>query len=153
MSRERVLFVIGDGVLIPHSELDRARLREKGYRRGDVLSAELTKPRNPRFHRLAHALGRLIADNVEAFEGMDAHRVLKRLQWESGHGCEEMGVQVPGAGLATVRWPRSLSFASMDEGEFREIYSGLCRHVAKTYWSGLDEAEVERMAELMTEAS
>ena len=122
---------------------------DKGIRVGDLVFAQLTKPRNPRFHRLAHALGRLIAENIQAFDGMDAHRVLKRLQYESEIGCETAHVRIPGMGAAEVRWPRSLAFESMDEGEFHEVLRGLCRHVAAEYWTDLDEERIADMAELM----
>jgi hypothetical protein len=126
-----------------------SRLRDRGYRVGDLLFVEFKKPRNPRFHRLAHAFGRLMAENVDQFEGMDAHRVLKRLQWESGEGCEEMGVMVPGVGHALVRIPLSLSFESMDEGSFKEVFRGLCRHVAEHYWPSLTAEQIEDMAGVM----
>jgi len=121
---------------------------DRRIRVGDIVFAEIRKPRNPRFHRLAHAIGRLAAENIEAFEGLDAHRVLKRLQWESGVGCEEMLVSIGGQS-ATVRWPASLSFESMDEGEFHEVMRGLCRHIAQTYWPDCTEDQIAQMAETM----
>lgn len=127
------------------------RLREKGYHIGDVLAAVLTKPRNPRFHRLVHAFGRLVAENIEAFEGLDAHTVLKRLQIEGDIACDEMALNFPGIGPCTYRVPRSLSFASMEEGEFRETYRAFTRYVSKRYWPELSPEQIEQMAELMPE--
>lgn len=147
---ERIMFRVEKGALVPASELARLSLRNKGYKLGDLVSAELRQTRNPGFHRLAHALGRLLAENLDTFDGMDAHRVLKRLQWESGVGCEEMGCNVPNVGLMTVRIPLSLSFDAMDQGQFYEIYTGLCNHVRKTYWRDMPEDELENMAEMFT---
>lgn len=147
---ERIMFRVEKGALVPASELARLSLRNKGYKIGDLVSAELRQSRNPGFHRLAHALGGLLAENVEAFEGLDAHRVLKRLQWESGVGCEEMGVNVPNVGLMTVRIPLSLSFDAMDQGEFYGVYTGLCNHVRRVYWNDMPEGELENMAEMFT---
>ena len=146
---ERFLLRVIKGGMEPADGYTRKRLREKGYHIGDVLFARLTKPRNPGFHRLAHKFGQLVADNIDDFHGMEAHRVLKRLQWESGIGCEEMGVKVPRVGFATIRIPLSLSFASMDEGEFTEVFRGLARWVAAEYWEGLSVDQVQEMVEVM----
>jgi len=64
-------------------------------------------------------------------------------------GCEEMGVKVPGVGLATIRMPLSLNFADMDEGEFQAIYGQFCQHVIDSYWTGLTEEQIEQMANLV----
>lgn len=154
MSRQdRTLWRVEKGCLVPHDEHTVSRLREKGHRRGDILSAHLTKPRNPRFHRFMHAFGRLLAENLDDFEGMDAHAVLKRLQWEANVGCEEMGVQAPGVGFVTIRLPLSLSFASMDEGEVNEVFNGMCRHVCQRYWPDLDPDQVAQMVDMMDDAA
>lgn len=146
---ERHALRVVKGGLTPADSLTQSRLRQRGYRVGDVVFAEIRKPRNPRFHRLAHAFGRLVAENIDAFEGMDPHAVLKRLQWEANVGCEEMGVEVPGAGFAMIRIPRSLSFESMGQGEFHEVVRGMCRHVAQRYWPTLTPEEIEHMATVM----
>jgi len=137
------------GGFCPANETIKDDLRERGYHIGDLVFADFTKPRNPGFHRLAHALGRLVTENLDEFTGMTAHSVLKRLQWEANVGCEEMTAQVPGAGTVVIRIPQSLSFESMDEGRFREVYMGMCRHIAATYWKTLDADSVADMAEMM----
>lgn len=128
-----------------------ARLRDKGHRVGDIVFAQITRPRNPRFHRLAHAFGRLVAENIDAFAGMESHKVLKRIQLEANIGCEEVAYQLPGNGMIIQRIPHSLSFESMDEGEFRSTYRGMCRHIAQMYWPDLGEDEIAQMAELMVD--
>lgn len=150
---EAFLLRVEKGALVPADHATVLRLREKGYRPGDELEAELRKARNPKFHRLAHAFGRVVADNLDEFEGIPAHNVLKRLQLEAGLACDEMLIKVPGVGACVHRIPRSLSFASMDETEFSEFYTALCRHVAKHYWPGLTEDQVEQMALMMPEAA
>ena len=148
-SPETILLRVAKGALVPADDLAAARLRQRGYAIGDTVSAELRQSRNPGFHRLAHALGGLVAANVESFSGLNGHQCLKRLQWESGAGCDEMAVNVPNVGMMNVRIPRSLAFDSMSQEEFYEVYTQLCRQVAK-YWPGLDEHEVQRMAECFT---
>lgn len=146
---ERILFRVAKGSLVPGDDLALARLRARGYKLGDWVTAEIRKPRNPKFHRMAHALGHLLSENIDAFTGMNAHAVLKRLQLESGVGCEAVGIFVPGVGMCEHRQALSLSFENLDEGEFQEIYAGLCQHVIARYWPGLDPEEIERMASLV----
>jgi len=137
------------GGFAPASETAKAELRERGYKIGDLLFADFSKPRNPGFHRLAHALGRLLTENLDSFDGMAAHKALKRVQWEANVGCEEMSAQVDGAGTVVIRIPQSLSYESMDQGRFHEVYMGMCRWVAKKYWTELDGDAVAEMAEVM----
>lgn len=146
---EKFLFRVAKGALQPADEYTALRLREKGYVIGDVLSATLKKARNPAYFRLIHALGKLVADNIEAFKEMDAHSVLKRIQLESGIACDEIAIRVPGYGMMMHRVPKSLSFESMDEGQFQEAVKGFCRHIAQNYWVGLNEDQIFEMAQMM----
>ena len=145
---ERIALRIDKGCLRPADGLSQERLRAKGFHVGDVVFAELKKPRNPGFHRLVHALGKLVAENIEDFEGMSAHAVIKRCQLESGLGCEEIAYRVNGMSVIQ-RIPRSMSFESMDQADFMEVYMGICRHLSKTYWPSLSADEVAKMAEIM----
>ena len=122
------------------------------YRIGDLVFAEFKKPRNPGFHRLAHALGGMIAENIEAFDALPAHSVIKRLQIEANVGCDEIAVVFPGIGPCSYRIPRSLSFESMDESSFKEVITGLCGYVSKTYWPSLSAEKIENMAEVWVAA-
>jgi hypothetical protein len=47
------------------------------------------------------------------------------------------------------RIPKSFAFAEMDDGEFRELFDGLCNYVAKRYWPDLTPAQIEQMAGVM----
>ena len=141
-----------DGSFVPDDEHTRARLREKKYRVGNLVAAELYRARNPGFHRLAHAFGVLVSDHIEGFEHMDAHQTLKRLQLEAGAGCDELVMRVPGVGMVPYKIPRSLSFESLDEAEFRQVFAAMCKHVSETYWPELSPDEIEDMASAMPEA-
>lgn len=147
----RVMMKVGRGALSPADAFAAERLRERRYKIGDVVAVEIKKARNPRFHRLAHQIGTLVIQNIEEFAGYDAHHVLKRLQLESGVGCEETAIKVAGLGMVMHRTPRSLSYESMDDAEFHAVVSGLCNHIVKQYWPGLEPDEIERMAEAMVD--
>lgn len=154
MSKQNTyLLRVEKGRLVPDDELTVERMRQKGYHVGDVLSATLKKARNPGFHRLAHVFGKMVADNVERFNGADAHRVLKLLQYEADVGCERLEVVLKGFGLVEVRVPQSLGFENMDEGEFRDVFRALCEHVSNTYWPDCTADQIENMAATMVEAA
>ena len=122
------------------------------HRVGELVFAEFTKPRNPGFHRLAHRLGEMLADNLDAFHGVGSHDVLKRLQIEANVGCDEIGLNFPGIGPCSYRIPRSLSFESMDESEFKGVISAMCAHVARVYWPSVSAEKIEAMADVWVTA-
>lgn len=152
---ERLLLTVAKGALVPGDGYTTKRLKERGYRVGDILLADLRKPRHPGFHRLAHQLGTLVAENIAEFEGLDGHQALKRLQVEGNIACDELPVFLTLLGQkikVNQRIPRSLSFASMDEGEFRETLQAMCRFIAAEYWPDMTPEKIEQMAEVMPEA-
>ena len=151
--RPRVMLRVVKGAFVPADSASTQELRRRGYRNGDIVAGEIRKPRNPRFHRLAHALGSLIAENIEAFTGQDAHGVLKRLQIEGNIGCDEIAVVFPGIGPCTYRVPRSLSFESMDDGQFHDVMSALCAYVSRVYWPTMEPGQIEAMADCWVEAA
>mgnify|MGYP001024520769 CR=1 FL=1 len=150
---ERFALRVTKGAFIPADTSTAGRLRGRGYHTGDLIFAEFKKPRNPKFHRLAHQLGILCAENLDAFDGWEPHAVLKRLQIEANVGCDEVALLMPGVGPCMYRVPKSLSYESMDEGEFNEVMRGLCRHIASVYWKGVDPQAIENMADCMVEAA
>lgn len=149
----RVMLRVVKGALQPADSFSAQELRRRGYHIGDIVAGEIKKPRNPGFHRLAHALGGVVADNIDAFSGMDAHAVLKRLQIEANIGCDEIALNFPGVGPCTYRVPQSLSYESMDEGQFREVIGGMCAYISRRYWPEMDPGKIEAMADLWIEAT
>lgn len=125
-----------------------ASVLRQGHRVGDLVFAEFSKPRNPGFHRLAHQLGGLLAENLDAFADTGWHQVLKRLQIEGDIACEHIALNFPGVGPVIYRQARSLSYESMDEAEFHEVIAAMCSYVAKTYWPACDPDQIAKMAEL-----
>lgn len=151
---ERLLLQVAKGALIPADGYTAKRLRERGYRVDDLLLADLRKPRHPGFHRLAHRLGVLVANNIEDFEGLDGHQALKRLQVEGNISCDELPVFLiiyDQKIKVNQRIPRSLSFSSMDEGEFREVMRKMSSFIAAEYWPSLTAEQIEEMAETMVD--
>ncbi|WP_110647587.1 hypothetical protein [Salinicola peritrichatus] len=135
--------------MIPASATDQNQIRERGITLGKVLRADLTEPRNPQFHRLAHAIGGLCIEHIEAFEGLGQHEALKKLQRESGVECDISYIEIPGGGALEHRQPRSMAFDSMDQTRFYQFVSALCGYIARTYWPTCTAEEVEAMADAM----
>jgi len=146
--REVLMMRVQKGALVPADSYTQHRLREKGLHIDDLVGVSLRKIRNPGFHRLAHAFGDFVVKNVEAFENLNAHLALKRLQAETGIGCDEFSIQA-GDETVLVRVPHSLSYANMDDTEFKEVYGGMCRHVAMKYFPDLSQEQVAAMVEMM----
>lgn len=147
MKRERIYFRVDRGCLVPADNYAASKLRSRNYRVGDLLAAELVKPRNPKFNRLVHRIGQLVVANIDAFAGIDAHKAIKRLQIEGKVFCEEIGIHVPGYGMLVQFIPRSLSFESLDEGEYHEAARGICRTIAERYWHDVSPEAIAEMAE------
>lgn len=145
--KERIYLRVIQGGLVPADEYAASRLREKSYKIGDVLAASITKLRNPRFNRLVHRIGQLVVANIEAFSGLDAHTAIKRLQIEGRIACDEIGIMVPSYGMVVQVMPRSISFDTMDEGEYQEVARAIFRLIAERYWQTLTPEQIEQMAE------
>ena len=145
--RERIYLRVQKGALVPADSYAASKLRERGYSMNDLLAAELVKPRNPKFNRLVHRIGQLVVANIEAFAGLDAHKAIKRLQIEGKVACEEIGISVANYGMVIQLIPRSLSFESMDEGEYLIAARSICRTIAERYWPELTEDQIAEMAE------
>lgn len=137
------------GCLVPYSKGDQREMHDRKYRVGDTLRAELRKPRNVRFHRLTHALGALLVDQVAWFEGTTAHDALKRVQRECGVFCETQEIDIPALGKLQVKVAKSIAFDSMDEGDFQQFWSAVCEHVREHYFAGMDEHGLEEAIGMM----
>lgn len=141
------------GALVPSCDLDKHLLKQRRVAVGREYRVAVEQARNAKFHRLVHALGRLVSENVEGFAGLNCHAVIKRLQREAGVFCEEQEIEIPGIGKLVVKVAQSLAFDSMDEADFRALYQGICRHLAATYWPGLPEEVVQAMGDMMPEVA
>ena len=141
------------GCLVPSARGDVREMRDRKYHVGDTLRADLRKPRNVRFHRLTHALGGLLVDQVEKFATMTAHDALKFVQRECGVFCETQEIDIPSLGKLQVKVAKSIAFDSMDEGDFQQLWTAVCEHVRATYFAGMDEHALEEAIGMMEGAT
>lgn len=147
--RKTIWLKVSKGCLEPADKFAFDELRARGYCIGDMVKADLRKPNNPKFNRLIHKIGDLCAKNLDDFQGMDAHAVLKRLQIEGGIACEETAIKVDGLGMMMHRTPKSMSFEDMEDGARSEMAKAFCAFISRKYWPSLSPEEIEAMAEIM----
>jgi hypothetical protein len=152
---ELILRVLTDPVtgkptaaFVAASEADRSMLRERGFRLNTRVLAFLSLPRNPRFNRLVHGLGKILGQNLDRFAGKQSHDVIKELQLESGVCCERTEVAIPGVGDLILKKPQSLAFHSMGEDTFKAFWAGVCGYVIENDWPTLTEERLTEMAEI-----
>ena len=148
-TRERIELRVEKGALVPNTQQAASLLRANGYKIGDVVMADICKERNPRFMRLAHAIGRLCVENIDAFIGVDSHTVLKRIQLESGTACDEQVAHLPDGTQFLIRQPKSMAFDKMCENEFNSLVIGLCTWISMRYMPTLTPDKVRVLAEAM----
>ena len=114
-----------DGALYPATDADTDVLRR--VKAGELIKATFTKPRNPRFHRLFFALVQIAFDAWEVpggtkHAGMLVQKNLDQFRKDLiiAAGYYDVTCNIQGTIRAEAR---SMSFASMDETEFHELYS------------------------------
>lgn len=130
--------------MVAQHPIDRALMKERGYKNGDDVRLEIKKPRNAKFHRLAHAIGNLLRENVEAFRHLTGHDAIKQVQKESGVFCEPMEIDLGTLGKVTASVPRSIAFDEMEESEFTEFFAGVTDWIDQHYSSVmLDDVRAE----------
>lgn len=129
----------------PADSYTNLKLRERKYALGELVCCTFKKLNNPKFNALVHWIGVLCTRHIETFHGMDAHQVLKRLQIEGNIHCEQVGVVLQGMAVE-YRYPMSLDFETVDDGERHEIARKFCRLIASRYWAGMEPEKIEEMA-------
>lgn len=175
--KEKIHLRIVKGGLVPADQYAESLLRNKHFKIGDVVGAEIRKLRNVKFNRLVHRIGQLCAANIEEFTGMEAHSIIKRIQLEGNICCDEIALKIHGFesqawkyvrpvvepilamvgfkindnGFMIARIPRSLSFESLDEQEFHDAAKKICRFIAEKYWPDLEPGQIEKMSECMVD--
>lgn len=91
---EKIHLRVIKGGLVPADQYAESLLRNKKFKIGDVVGAEIRKLRNVKFNRLVHRIGQLCVKNLDQFKNMDPHAAIKRLQLESNAGCEEITISL-----------------------------------------------------------
>jgi len=95
--------------------------------KGAEYLCEVTQPRNPKFHRKYMALMRVAFDAWEGFDGLEWKGVAAEKDFDTFRNditvlCGPYTPTYHANGSLSLK-PKSISFASMDETEFEELYN------------------------------
>ena len=109
----------------------------KKLKRDTELVWEVKQQRNPMFHRKCMALFNLGFENQEQINSFDNYR--KIMTMRAGFYTTEV------TDKGVVYFPKSISFANMDNSEFEDLYSKLIHVIAKDL--NLNDTEVRQNIE------
>lgn len=100
--------------------------KAKKLKLGEVLQCNVTKPRNYEFHKKYFALLNMLYDNQEIYKDIEDLR--RDLTIESGH--YKLYYDMHGEEKKVAK---SISFASMNEFEFRDFYDANINTIVKYF--------------------
>jgi hypothetical protein len=106
----------------------------KKIKLNQIYEFEFKQPRNYKHHRKFFALINLAFQNQDVYSNIDDLR--EDLTVSSGYYRmiqDRQGNE--------IKKPLSISFASMDQSEFNELYSKVCRVIIE--WLGVTNTEIE----------
>lgn len=113
-----------------------------GIKENDLVAVEIKRRRNLKMHRLFWALMQKIYENQETYSSPE--EVAAAFKVAAGH-CDF--VQTP-RGLVGV--PKSISFAKMDQAEFRAFFDKALDYLTTVVIPGLNRDDLEREVMEMT---
>lgn len=135
--KEPIFLKVVKGALVPASTKDAAMLRARKYSIGDTVAVDITKPRHPKHHRLVMSLMQLVLDSQEGLLTID--QLLTVVKIKMGRAQP----YVDSASGKTYWVPESISYASMDQGEFDVFWQDLKNLVARDYLPGMTPEQVD----------
>lgn len=109
----------------------------RGIKIGDVLRAEITKPRNGKFHRKFFKLLEVAFENQDKYDVFEAFRA--EVTMRSGFFIEHHHV----TGAISYQ-PKSIAFGKMDELEFSKLYNKAIDVIIKNFMPGTDADELNQ---------
>lgn len=128
----------GDGALVPSLALDHELMAKIGT--GEIVRAEIKKPRNIHFHRKFFALLHTVLENQETYHSIDELLIVVKVLTGYYDAFTDKGGEV-------FRIPRSISFAKMDEYTFSEFYQRALEVIVTDIIPGMDPEDLEDAVE------
>lgn len=126
------------GSLVPGDTLAEDLMRK--ISQGEWVRIEVKRPRNIGYHRKLFALLNLVFENQSRFASVD--ELLDAVKVYIGH-CETMVLKDG----TTVKRPKSISFASMDQTGFEKFYDQVIDVVAKEIIPGIEKLALKQEVE------
>lgn len=97
----------------------------KKIKAGEIMEVEIKKARNPKLHNKFFSLLNLAFSNQDLYDNKDEFR--EDLTIEAGYYIERVN-KFTGE---VKKYAKSISFASMDDLEFQDLYSDILRVIVK----------------------
>ena len=132
----KILLAKNLGNLVPVDDEGRDALR--GFKYGEILTAEIKKPRNIQHHRKFFAMLKIIYENQEHYKSVEDIR----------HVCLiEIGEYKIISGKDGKEYPKtkSMNFASMDQLQFNALYDKAIEWVTTVVIPGLAAKDIDEM--------
>ena len=142
-----IILFKANGSLHPLNDIERKKL--EGFKHGEGVRVKLTRMRNYEFHKKYFALLSLAYDYWEPPENLVGEKNFERFRKDVTilAGFYEQYVRVDGS---TRIEPKSVSFGSMSEDEFSDLYTktidALIKHVLPQF-TGEELQEIVRAVE------
>ena len=112
----------------------------KKMKAGEYLTADIVRPRNPKFHRLFFALLNVVFTNLpEELEKKipNIDRLLLHIKLQTDHFDIDSTL-----GGKELYIPHSISFAEMDEDKFEVFFARAITVIRKHFLPGISEREL-----------
>ena len=109
-------------------------------KQGEIVEVELTKPRNPQFHKKFFAMLQIVLANQEHYQSIDDLLAVCKLRTghtrkiQTAHGIYEV--------------PESISFAAMDDVAFGDFYDRAVHWVCQEVIPGLKRNGLDEEVQL-----
>ena len=117
--------------LLPDDE--RATEALRGIKIGQTVAVEVTRPRNIQHHRLYWAMCSKIGNALD----VEPENISDVLKLRTGHFVVVQTKSGP------VHLPRSISFAKMDQAQFREFFERCCRVITAEWLPHMTAPQVQ----------
>jgi len=130
----KILMVKKLSALYPVDEAGEAVIRKFGL--GEIVSVDVTRPRNVAFHRKFFMLLQIILQNQEHYKSIDD--LLEVCKLATGH-CHTIQTKA----LGDVKITDSISFAKMDNNSFNSFYERAIQWVIMEVIPGLDRHDLD----------
>ena len=124
----KLTFIAYDGKLTPAT--DEAEGWARKIKPGDIIEVDVKRPRSQRHHRLFFAMLKIVSDNLD---NCSVDNLLDIIKIGIGH---TKIVKMPDGRLYAI--PMSISFSSLDQDAFAEIFTKAGDYVIQEILPGID---------------
>ena len=121
-------FIAYDGKLIPAT--DEAEAWARKIKPGDIIEVDVVRPRSQSFHKLFFAMLKIVSDNMD---NCSVDNLLDIIKIGIGH---TKIIKMPDGRLYAI--PMSISFSSLDQDAFAEIFTKAGDYVIQEILPGID---------------